>query len=147
MGRLPGDRFDGGAPARAEPARLEYDAAARPGGAAVRAVLDGELVAFGPEWKPDFPSVCERMLHRQARIPITFMIFDVLRVDGRDVRRRRIASVGGSSRDWGLRVPNGGCRMRSTMAARSGLQFASTSSKVPSRNDSTSLTCPASAAG
>lgn len=29
----------------------------------VRAVLDGELVAFCGDGKPDFPSLCERMLH------------------------------------------------------------------------------------
>jgi len=28
------------------------------------ATLDGELVAFGDDGKPDFPSVCERMLYR-----------------------------------------------------------------------------------
>jgi bifunctional non-homologous end joining protein LigD len=54
----------------------------------VRAVLDGELVAFGADGKPDFLSVCERMLHRQARIPIIFMIFDVLSVEGLDVRQK-----------------------------------------------------------
>jgi len=32
----------------------------------VRAVLDGELVAFGDDGKPDFERVCERMLHRHA---------------------------------------------------------------------------------
>lgn len=54
----------------------------------VRAVLDGELVAFGGDGKPDFPSLCERMLHRHAEIPLTFLIFDLLSVDGRDLRRR-----------------------------------------------------------
>jgi bifunctional non-homologous end joining protein LigD len=62
----------------------------------VRAVLDGELVAFGADGKPDFVSVCERMLQGHAEIPLTFMVFDVLSVDGRDLRmkpyreRRRI---------------------------------------------------------
>jgi bifunctional non-homologous end joining protein LigD len=54
----------------------------------VRAVLDGELVVFGADGKPDFPSVCERMLHRHGEIRVTFLIFDVLSVDGRDVRRQ-----------------------------------------------------------
>jgi bifunctional non-homologous end joining protein LigD len=53
----------------------------------VRAVLDGELVAFGDDGKPDFERVCERMLHRHAEIPLTFIAFDVLSVDGEDVRR------------------------------------------------------------
>jgi bifunctional non-homologous end joining protein LigD len=50
-----------------------------------RAVLDGELVALDEEGKPDFPPVCERILMRRQRIPLTFMVFDVLSVDGRSV--------------------------------------------------------------
>ena len=53
----------------------------------VQAVLDGELVAFGDDGKPDFERVCMRMLHRHAEIPVTFVAFDVLSVDGEDVRR------------------------------------------------------------
>jgi bifunctional non-homologous end joining protein LigD len=52
----------------------------------VRAVLDGELVAFGDDGKPAFELVCERMLHRHAAIPLTFIAFDVLSVKGEDVR-------------------------------------------------------------
>jgi bifunctional non-homologous end joining protein LigD len=54
----------------------------------VPATLDGELVAFDADGKPDFPRVCERMLHRHIQIPVTFVIFDVLSVDGRDLRRQ-----------------------------------------------------------
>jgi bifunctional non-homologous end joining protein LigD len=53
----------------------------------VRATLDGELVAFGDDGKPDFPAVCERMLLRQAQIPVTFVIFDVLSLEGRNLTR------------------------------------------------------------
>ena len=53
----------------------------------VDAVLDGELVAFGEDGKPDFERVCMRMLHRHAEIPLTFIAFDVLSVEGEDVRR------------------------------------------------------------
>src|SRR3954468_22981625 len=53
-----------------------------------RAVLDGELVAFGSDGKPDFELVCSRMLHRHAEIPLVFLAFDVLRVEGRDVRKK-----------------------------------------------------------
>jgi bifunctional non-homologous end joining protein LigD len=49
----------------------------------VRAVLDGELVAFDDEGKPDFPLVCERVLHRRRAIALTYMVFDVLSVEGR----------------------------------------------------------------
>jgi bifunctional non-homologous end joining protein LigD len=52
----------------------------------LRAVLDGELVAFGPDGKPDFPLVCEAVLHRRTSIPLTFMAFDILSVEGEDVR-------------------------------------------------------------
>src|SRR3954469_24410436 len=37
----------------------------------VRAVLDGELVAFDSEGKPDFERVCERMLYRHAEVALT----------------------------------------------------------------------------
>jgi len=53
----------------------------------VRAVLDGELVAFGEDRKPDFERVCERILFRHAEVLLTFVVFDVLSVDGEDVRR------------------------------------------------------------
>jgi bifunctional non-homologous end joining protein LigD len=51
----------------------------------VRAVLDGELVAFDEDGKPDFPLVCHRVLMKQRSIPLTFMAFDVLSLDGEDV--------------------------------------------------------------
>src|SRR3982751_4159225 len=53
----------------------------------VRAVLDGELVAFGTDGKPDFERVCECMLQRHGEIPLTFLAFDVLSVEGHDVTR------------------------------------------------------------
>ena len=52
----------------------------------VRAVLDGELVAFGDDGKPDFERVCERMLFRHDETPLVFVAFDVLSVEGEDVR-------------------------------------------------------------
>jgi hypothetical protein len=51
----------------------------------VRAVLDGELVAFGEDGRPDFPLLCECVLHRHAEIPLAFVAFDVLSVEGRSV--------------------------------------------------------------
>jgi bifunctional non-homologous end joining protein LigD len=62
----------------------------------VSAVLDGELVALDAEGKPDFPLICDCLLHRRASAWLTFMAFDVLSVDRRDVtalpyrERRRI---------------------------------------------------------
>src|SRR5919204_4770383 len=76
----------------------------------VRAVLDGELVAFGADGRPDFELVCERMLQRHAQIPLTFLAFDVLSVEGRDVRqepyterRRMLEALGLDGPRW--RVP------------------------------------------
>jgi bifunctional non-homologous end joining protein LigD len=53
----------------------------------VRAVVDGELVAFDDKGKPDFPSVCEAVLHRHTSIALTFVAFDLLSIEGRDVTR------------------------------------------------------------
>ena len=47
-------------------------------------VLDGELVA----WKgnePYFPLVCRLVLNRDASVPLTFVVFDVLRHKGKDL--------------------------------------------------------------
>jgi len=59
-------------------------------------VLDGELVAWRNS-KPYFPLVCRRVLNRDMSIPLTFVIFDVLRQKGVDLttqpyseRRRRL---------------------------------------------------------
>jgi bifunctional non-homologous end joining protein LigD len=47
-------------------------------------VLDGELVALGLDGKPSFPLLGLRVLHGRDAIPVTLMIFDVLRVEGGD---------------------------------------------------------------
>jgi bifunctional non-homologous end joining protein LigD len=41
----------------------------------------------GNDGRPDFPLVCDCVLHRQSSIPLVFVVFDVLRVEGRDVTR------------------------------------------------------------
>ena len=48
-------------------------------------VLDGELVAFNDAGAPHWPLVVERVLHGNTAIPLTFVAFDLLRVDGHDV--------------------------------------------------------------
>src|SRR4051794_21378792 len=55
-------------------------------GLPVRAVLDGELVALDDEAKPDFPTLCENVLHRSLSARLVFMAFDVLSMEGRSVR-------------------------------------------------------------
>jgi bifunctional non-homologous end joining protein LigD len=56
-----------------------------------RAILDGELVAC-PDGRADFYALAPRMLHtgRMARwaasqVPVTFMAFDLLHLDGQDL--------------------------------------------------------------
>jgi ATP-dependent DNA ligase len=45
------------------------------------AVFDGEIVAFS-DGRPHFPLVCDRILHRDSSIPLTYVIFDLLAFDG-----------------------------------------------------------------
>src|SRR4029450_759191 len=54
------------------------------GGLPTGLVLDGELVAWR-DGDPYFPDVCARVLNRDACIPITFVAFDVLRIDGKNM--------------------------------------------------------------
>jgi bifunctional non-homologous end joining protein LigD len=53
----------------------------------VAATFDGEIVAFGEDGAPDFPLLCERMLMRRYSIQVTYMIFDVLSIEGEDLTR------------------------------------------------------------
>lgn len=76
-------------------------------GAVADAMLDGEIVALDAAGRPSFTALAERM-HvrapaRAARLagtlPVTYMIFDLLRLDGADLtgepyERRRIALEG-----------------------------------------------------
>jgi bifunctional non-homologous end joining protein LigD len=45
------------------------------------AILDGEIVASA-DGRPHFPLVCDRLLHRDKSIPLTYVIFDLLALDG-----------------------------------------------------------------
>jgi ATP-dependent DNA ligase len=47
-------------------------------------VLDGELVAFGLDGRPSFPLLGLHVLHGRDAIPVTLIVFDVLRVEGAD---------------------------------------------------------------
>jgi bifunctional non-homologous end joining protein LigD len=53
-------------------------------------VLDGELVAWRGR-EPWFPNVCRRKLNHDLSLPVTFVAFDLLRVDGTDVMQRPFA--------------------------------------------------------
>ena len=48
-------------------------------------MLDGELIAFNDACAPHWPLVVERVLHGNTAISLTFVAFDLLRVDGHDV--------------------------------------------------------------
>ena len=48
-------------------------------------VLDGEIVAFNEYGAPHWPLVCQRVLHGDTAIPITFVVFDLLGGEGHDV--------------------------------------------------------------
>jgi hypothetical protein len=44
--------------------------------------LDGELVAYGRDGRPDFHRLSARMLHGEQSVAVTYAIFDVLAVEG-----------------------------------------------------------------
>ncbi|HET9122285.1 MAG TPA: DNA polymerase ligase N-terminal domain-containing protein, partial [Acidiferrobacteraceae bacterium] len=52
------------------------------------ALLDGELVVLDPDGRSDFSRLQQRGRSRASRghTPVTYMIFDLLRLDGRDLR-------------------------------------------------------------
>ncbi len=81
----------------------------RPTVAASRAVLDGEVVVLGADGRPDFARLQRRMHVSDQRalrrlvdeVPVSFLVFDVLEVDGRDLtpatydeRRAALGSLG-----------------------------------------------------
>jgi len=72
------------------------------------AVLDGELVALGPDGRPSFGQLQQRLhlsgsaeISRRARqVPVSYVVFDVLHLDGQpmldlsyDERRQRLESL------------------------------------------------------
>ncbi len=80
-----------------------------------RAVLDGEIVAFDDSGRPSFGSLQQRMhvgSREQARrlakrTPVTYVIFDLLWLDGHSLmglpyaeRRERLAALGLSGESW-----------------------------------------------
>jgi bifunctional non-homologous end joining protein LigD len=49
-------------------------------------VFDGEIVAF-ENGRPHFPLVCDRLLHGDRSVPLNYVIFDVLRLEGEPTLR------------------------------------------------------------
>jgi bifunctional non-homologous end joining protein LigD len=79
------------------------------------AVLDGEIVAFGDDGRPSFEALQQRMhIANRARArklaqgtPVTYVIFDLLWLDGHslmrepyDERRHRLAELGLNGTSW-----------------------------------------------
>ena len=77
------------------------------------AVLDAEIVAFGPQGRPDFGLLQRRMHVRGpsprlvAEVPVTAVVFDLLWIDGRLVidepqqrRRARLDQLGIAGAPW-----------------------------------------------
>jgi bifunctional non-homologous end joining protein LigD len=48
-------------------------------------VLDGELVALGHDGLPSFPRLRRRVLGGESSIAVTYMIFDLLWIDGENI--------------------------------------------------------------
>lgn len=80
-------------------------------------LVDGEIIGLGADGRPDFGVLQERMHVRSAqaaatlaeRIPATYMVFDLLRLDGRDLTglplRERRALLEGIGFDGSWQVP------------------------------------------
>jgi bifunctional non-homologous end joining protein LigD len=52
-----------------------------------RCVFDGEIVAFD-NGVPHFPLVCDRLLHGDQGVPLTYVIFDLLALDAEPTTAR-----------------------------------------------------------
>ena len=78
-----------------------------------RAILDGEIVAFGPDGKPSFAALQRRMHlgdERRARrladeAPVTYVIFDLLWLDGHPLMERPYAERRAALAELGLDGP------------------------------------------
>jgi bifunctional non-homologous end joining protein LigD len=79
-----------------------------------RLILDGEIVASGPGGKPDFAALQRRMHVRRpsprltAAVPVTYLVFDVMHIDGRDLLRVPYAQRRALLEDLGLPGPDAG---------------------------------------
>jgi bifunctional non-homologous end joining protein LigD len=98
------------------------------------AVLDGEVVAFGPDGKPSFQVLQSRMhvvsdatqRRLAASNPVAYVIFDLLFLDGHslmeeryDARREQLLSLGLSGPNWQTpahRVGDGAALLEATQA-------------------------------
>ena len=110
-------------------------------------VLDGELVSFNEHGEPHWPLVVERVLHGNTAIPITYIAFDLLGVDGHDVMSIRGSSVVPYSKDSGSTARWRDCRTYSMTATCSSTRLCGTASRGSSGSGGTGSTGPATVAG
>lgn len=86
-------------------------------GVSTRAVLDGEVVALGPDGRPDFGLLQSRMHVRRSAdavrlattTPVSYLVFDVLELGGRDTtvlpydqRRHLLQDLGLGEGPWSV---------------------------------------------
>jgi hypothetical protein len=99
-------------------------------------VLDGELVA----WRrrvPWFPNVCRRVLNADLSVPVTYVVFDLLQIDGTDLQRPPVRGAPRRARESppaGAMVGDHGCLL--TLAPPSTPPSALTASKGSSPRSS-----------
>jgi ATP-dependent DNA ligase len=93
-----------------------------------------------PDGAPDFSLICERMLMRQPGVAVTYVIFDLLSLEGRGLMgapySERRAQLGALH----LNGCAGRHPKRSTTDPRSSRRCARTSSRASSRNDAAAVT-------
>lgn len=51
-----------------------------------RLVLDGEIVAFDDQGRPDFERLGQRIQRANVRVPVSYVVFDLLAMGDRDLR-------------------------------------------------------------
>jgi bifunctional non-homologous end joining protein LigD len=54
-------------------------------------LLDGELVAWNRMGEPHFPLICRRVLNDDRSVALTYMVFDVLRIERESVMDKPLA--------------------------------------------------------
>jgi ATP dependent DNA ligase domain len=109
-------------------------------------VLDGELVA----WKggePYFPLICRRVLNRDMSVPLTFVIFELLRRDGVDLTSRPYDEPTGAPRASTWTGEHGRPASASTTGVPSSKQCASSASRASWRRTIRASTARTIAAG
>ena len=107
-------------------------------------LVDGEVIALNDRGLPDFRVLQDRMHVRNAataaklaqQLPATYMVFDVMRLDGRDLTVD--AARGAPHGSWatsGWSTPRGRCRTRTTTARCSTTPPSSRASRGSSASD------------